>query len=204
MALSYWDRTYAQYCYQFLKNFYNDIGVSAIMGNLYAESAICPFRCQSQGFNQSWNTTLTFRQNNEDYFVNYTTGGGGYSLAQWTYKPRKRKYYQYCTQGLIGDNNKSIEFVEYEMRTDYAGVYSRTATATNIDRATVDIMKNYENPADQSAAAQARRISYAKQVYNDFSGLPPIPPGPQIPIFELFKFDDHKKRPLPFNPNWLI
>lgn len=202
MALSYWDRNYAQWLYQFLMGYINnDIGVSGLMGNLYAESSICPYRCQSQGYNQSWLTTLDFRNNNENYFVNYTTGGGGYSLAQWTYAPRKRAYYQYCGQSLIGDNQKSAEFLISEFRT--YPQFQHAQTSTNIRTITVDIMRNYERPADQGSSAQQRRTNYAIEVFNDFSGLPPIPPGPDIPIYQLFNFGDRKKRPLPFNPNLL-
>lgn len=207
MALSYWDRSYAQWVYQYLKGQLNnnDIGTSSLMGNLYAESAICPYRCQSQNYTQSWNTTQTFRQNNENYFVTYTTGGGGYSLAQWTYPSRKRNYYQFCTQALIGDNTKSAEFLIWELNTsDYIGTYNVLISATDINYATKYVMKNYERPADQSDIAIARRQNYAREVYNDFSGLPPLPPGPDIPIYQLFNFDQRKKHPLPIDPNMLI
>lgn len=205
MALSYWSYTYAQWLYQYLLGqINNSIGVSALMGNLYAESSICPYRCQSQGYNQSWDTTQLFRQNNEDYFANYTSGGGGYSLAQWTYKPRKRNYYNFCGQSLIGDETKSAEFIMWEFANGYGSTLYALQNATNIYNATVYVMLNYERPADISDNARNRRANYARQVYNDFSGLPPLPPGPPIPIYELFKFIEYKKHPLPFNPNWLL
>lgn len=205
MSLSYWDRTYAQWLYQYLLGqIGNDIGVSALMGNFFAESSICPFRCQSQGYNQSWQTTETFRQNNRSYFVNYTTGGGGYSLAQWTYYTRKENYYDFCGQALIGDNTKSAEFVIWELNNGHSGTLNAVTNATDIRQTTVYVMKNYERPADQSASAQNRRTNYAKEVYNDFSGLPPLPPGPPIALNLLFQFDQHKKHALPFNPNLLL
>ena len=207
MSLSYWNRTYAQWVYQYLLSQINNaIGVSALMGNLYAESAICPYRCQNHTYSQSYDLTMNnFRQGSQNNFVYYTTGGGGYSLAQWTWHTRKANYYNFCTQALIGDETKSAEFIIWELNTsDYSSTLNVVTNATDINYATRYVMKNYENPTDQSQRAIAKRQSYAREVYNDFSGLPPLPPMPQMPIFELFNYDEKNKRALPINPNMLF
>lgn len=207
MALSYWNRTYAQWVYQYLLGQLNNnaIGVSALMGNLYAESAICPYRCQGENYTTSLNITINnFRQGSRSNFVGYTTNGGGYSLAQWTWHTRKANYYDFCTQALIGDETKSAEFIIWELNTsDYSSTLNVITNASDIDYATRYIMKNYESPADQSQTAIARRQKYAREVYNDFSGLPPLPPTPGIPIFMLFD-ESKKKHPLPINPNFFF
>ena len=105
MSLSYWDHTYVQWLYQYLlSEIGNDIGVSALMGNLYAESGICPFVCQgdnSTNYQVSYDVTMNIIRGLSDYdFQHYhlpavSSEKVGYSLAQWTTYSRKSNYYNY-------------------------------------------------------------------------------------------------------------
>ena len=189
MSLSYWDYSYAQWLYQYLlADIGNDYGVAGLMGNLYAESGICPFRQQGMNYANSWTLTETFRQNNKNYFV-YYDGNTGYSLAQWTTYSRRSNYWDYIGgASYVGDNTKSAEFLLYELQTGYSSVYNSLVNATSIRGASDTVLVNYEAPQDQSQAVKDLRAYYSSEVYNDFSGLPPIPPGTGIDILFLKKF----------------
>lgn len=187
MSNAYWDQTYAQWLYQYLlSEIGNDYGVAGLMGNIYAESAICPFRQQGMNYTDSWNLTEVFRANNKNYFV-YYDGNTGYSLAQWTSYGRRSDYYDFIGgSSYIGDNTKSAEFLVYELKTPpYAGVWSTLVSATSIRQASNKVLFDYESPADQSIAVQNQREQYSQNVYNDFSGLPPVPVGSKLPIWLL-------------------
>lgn len=184
MSNAYWDFNYANWLYQYLKSeIGNDYGVSGLMGNLYAESNICPFRQQGMNYSQSQTLTDTFRQNNKNYFV-YYDGNTGYSLAQWTTYSRRSDYYDYIGgSAYIGDGTKSAEFLVHELRTSYSGVWNVLVNATSIRQASNKVLFDYESPADQSIAVQNQRAEYSTNCYDDFSGLPPI--ARRLPIWLL-------------------
>ena len=79
----------------FLAKLGNAYGVAGLMGNLQAESGLCPYRVQgdfSTGWTESANYTARVDSGeiSEDDFVNNGPGGGGYGLAQWTFWSRKQ------------------------------------------------------------------------------------------------------------------
>lgn len=197
--MSYWDRNYAQYLYQYLlSDIGNDIGVSALLGNIYAESGICPFRCEGDNtypYTASYNATIdTIRGLSSYDFQRYhlptsSSSQVGYSLAQWTTYARKDNYYNHCGQSLLGDEVKSAEFLLKELKDttlspNYINVYNRLVNATDLRAASDYVLINYEAPLDQSEAVKRLRFSYSSEVYNDFSGLPPIPTR-QLPAWLL-------------------
>lgn len=192
MALSYWDRNYAQRVYQrLLSEINNPYGVSGLMGNLYAESAICPFRCEGDnyaGYQDSYNSTINIIRNlSEDDFCRFRIYGtltaqqNGYSLAQWTWPTaqptagsRKANYYNFCGQSLLGDEDKSIDFLIYELKSSsYSYIFDYLVNCTSVNDASDYVLRYYEVPADWESKVSERR-NYSIEVYNDFSGLPPI------------------------------
>lgn len=168
-----------------MNEFKNEIGVSALMGNFWAESAFCPYRCQSRDFEQSWNYTVRVRNGNvsEYDFVHNGPGGGGYSLAQWTYSARKQNYYTFVGQQKIGDTIMSTKFAISELNGDYSGTGNAVRNAVDIRTASDYILHNYERPADQSTQVEIYRANLATQVYNYYTGkpVPPDPPNPPDP-----------------------
>lgn len=189
MSLSYYDRNYAQTVYQaLLAAGCTDNGAAGLMGNLYAESAICPFRQQGDNvypYSASWALTLDFRNNNKEYFV-YYNGNTGYSLAQWTDYGRRSNYWDSCGQSGIGDATASLIFLIDELQNDYAGCWSYlTDPNKTLLQCSNKILFDFESPEDQSASVQATRYGYSAQVYNDFSGLPPVPVHISRPVWLL-------------------
>ena len=187
MSNLYWDWTYASQVYQYMKSLIgNDYGVSGLLGNIYAESNICPFRCENDNtypYTTSYNATMNTIRTLSDYdFQHYHLPGAsasqvGYSLAQWTTYSRKSNYYQYCGQSLLGDGQKSMEFLAIELQNSYPSVWNVLVNATSIRQASNKVLFDFEAPADQSITVQNQRAGYSQQVYDDFSGLPPVPIG---------------------------
>lgn len=184
MSNAYWDFNYANWLYQYLKSeIGNDYGVSGLMGNLYAESTICPFMQQFMNYTQSQALTDTFRQNDKNYFV-YYDGNTGYSLAQWTTYSRRSDYYDYIGgSAYIGDGTKSAQFLVHELQTSisYQPVWNTLVNAASIREASNAVLFWYEAPADQSIAVQNQRAEYSTNCYDDFSGAPPI--ARRLPIW---------------------
>ena len=181
MALNYWDFTYAGQVYAYLMaTIQNDYGVSGLLGNIYAESYICPFICETDAppCTTSYNATMNTIRTLSDYdFQHYhlpsaTATQVGYSLAQWTTYSRKSNYYNYCGQNLLGDGQKSMEFLLQELINSYPAVYNVLCNATSIDQASDYVLQYYEAPLSWATQIYTRR-SYSTQVYNDFSGGPP-------------------------------
>lgn len=186
---SYWDFLYAQQVYQYLyATIGNHYGVSGLLGNIYAESSICPFVCENDNSNNyvdSYNATMNTIRTLSDYdFQRYhlpyvASDRVGYSLAQWTTYGRKSNYYQYCSQSLLGDGQKSMEFLLLELQQSYSGVYNVLLTATSIAQASDYVLQYYEAPLNWQSQIQTRR-GYSQNVYDDFSGAPPYTTRPPI------------------------
>lgn len=192
--LSYWDYEYSKYLWQYINSFLNnEYGTAGLMGNLYAESGHCPFRVQGDNvypYDRSWQHTLDIRANySADDFVNDTTGGGGYSLAQWTYSSRKRNYYNFVGQSNIGDRVKSAEFLMHELTNGYPGLITKLQNAPSVNYASDVVLEDYERPEVYNYET---RRNYSRQVYEDFTGTPPGPtPGGALPFWLMKRIRDN-------------
>lgn len=108
---TYRDERYGQGIYNYLMRVFNNAyGVSALMGNLQAESYLTPYRMQSELSEFAWtsydyandvvqgNITRTQfiaeGQSGITYNGNYYAGTG-FGLAQWTYPSRKAALYDW-------------------------------------------------------------------------------------------------------------
>lgn len=179
MSLSYWDRTYANWLFQYVvEQGANEYGAAGLLGNLHAESGICPYRQQNMSYEASLRlTTEVFRHLSEDDFV-YYDGNTGYSLPQWTTYDRRRNYYRFIGGArYLGDSLKSAYFLVHELKTDYPGVWNKLVNATSVEDASDYVLVYYEAPAELDYEG---RRSRSRQVYQDFVGTPPVPPPTPI------------------------
>lgn len=99
----------------FDNNFY---AVAGFMGNLQAESGLCPYRLQGdytygdnpdypypESLSYSHRLSQTLKGQAVQYpitandFIYNGPGGGGFGLAQWTYYTRKQRYVDFYKQG---------------------------------------------------------------------------------------------------------
>lgn len=171
----------------------NEIGVAALMGNLYAESGCTPYACQPS---LPYNTCMIYIANVDNHTINEysfvhrgtsSTGGvasgqGGFGLAQWTYYTRKQELYDFWenTGGSIGSLSMQLDFCFNEMTRKYAGVLSALRNATDLRSASNTVLFDYENPKNKSGAVQDLRYSYSYDIYSQYAGTTPVePPTPQ-------------------------
>jgi len=133
--------------------------VSAIMGNIYAES----------GFNSA----------------SEEPGGPlmGYGLAQWT-GGRRTNLETFAQQKGVAasDIPMQIEFLIKEYKDSYKTVLDKSdfKTGTDVVKSTEAFMINFEaplmSPENDPAALYSKRIPAAEMIYNFYSSLSPLSP----------------------------
>ena len=166
----------------------NDYGVSGMMGNLYAESGLLPFRLQGDMDAQNdYPVSHEYTADVNDGTISEYTfvhDSKGYGLAQWTSSGRKQGLYTLCLGGTyygIDNLQKQLEYLESELTGSYSGVLSVLQNATSIREASNKVLFDFESPADQSVIVQLQRWRYSVDIYNTYSGQPPVPPVPPVP-----------------------
>lgn len=143
-------------------------GAAALMGNLYAESALNPFNLQNSG-------NLKLGMTDEEYTVavdngsysNFVYDSVGYGLAQWTYWSRKESLFNYAKtrRSSIGDLHMQLDFLCTELK-GYKAVWNALRAATSIKEASDAVMTGYEKPADQSEPAKQKRAKFGQKFYD--------------------------------------
>jgi len=173
--------TYGQQIWDYLlEEIGNEYGVSAIMGNLAAESGMIPYIVQGDTAPYTYSQTYTSQVDSgtisEYDFVNNGPNGGGYGLAQWTYPTRKQALYnlKVSTGQSIGALNLGLEYLMTELTTNYVDVYNEMRNATDIDSATTYFLWNFENPASYPGIEEERQ-ALANQVYSEYHGSAFVP-----------------------------
>lgn len=159
----------------------NDYAVAGIMGNIYAESGFKPSNLQNSyekklGYTDDSYTAAV----DSGAYTNFVKDSAGYGLVQWTFWSRKEALLNYArsVDKSIGDLGMQLDFMWSEMQ-GYKGMMETIKGATSVDEASNAVMTQYERPADQSEAAQARRASYGKTYYDKYAGAaqPPATDG---------------------------
>ena len=143
------------------KRLVNDLGLSnlqaaAIVGNFIAESSLVPDRIQGSGIKKG---------------LLKVDGSTGYGYAQWTYITLQQelavyaqsKGVDYTTTPLTDEINYGF-FIQQIKESKRAILLSDLKSSTDIRTATELILKKYERPADQSAAALDKRTNNANEV----------------------------------------
>lgn len=164
----------------------SDISVASLMGNFYAESYCVPYIVQnnlSPPFSYSINYTNNVDNGtiSENDFVYHGPNGGGYGLAQWTYKTRKQKLYNLKNSGAypsIGNYVLACDMVWVELNSsDFTNVYNYLFSTHTFFEKVKYVMLYYENPDDISSGAQETRFDYAHAIYEYMQGdTPPTDP----------------------------
>lgn len=139
--------------------------ISALCGNLQAESSINPGRWQSDNVGSTSN---------------------GYGLVQWT---PATKYFEWCSANGITDYSEmdsNLKRILYELENNiqwiatnsYNFSFKEFSTSTDSpSNLAVAFLLNYERPADQSESVQAYRGSLANSWYTYLSGVTPSSPS---------------------------
>lgn len=149
----------------------NDYGISGLIGNLHAESALIPTNLQNSyekklGFTD---TTYTNAVDNGTY-NNFVKDSAGYGLAQWTYWSRKQNLLDFAKskKTSIGDLEMQLDFLWKEIQ-GYTTVFNTLKNATSVREASDVVLLQYERPADQSEAVQIRRANYGETYYKKYA-----------------------------------
>lgn len=166
----------------------NEIGLAALLGNLWAESGIVPYRCENDNnstnfFNRSriYTNSVDNGSITREQFINSGLDGDrehkGYGLAQWTFSSRKAGYYDTWKSGgysSIGSVELAVYYLSYELQTSYASTLEVLQNATDMRAASTYVLKNFENPTLQGEDVQEYRYNCSMSVYDDMHGnLPP-------------------------------
>lgn len=176
---------HAKYIWDYFVNkISNEYGVAGLMGNLQAESGLCPYRLQGD-FSSGYTRSIEYTANvdngtiSENDFVNNGPGGGGYGLAQWTFYTRKQELYDRWQSGgysSIGSIELACDFLWYELQTSFKGVLSVLKSAGSVREASDKVLHDFENPADQSEAVEETRAAMGAAWYEQFAGSAPDTP----------------------------
>lgn len=162
-----------------------DDGAAALMGNLYAESFCVPYIVQGNtSYPFSYSVNYTNNVNNgtisEHDFVYNGPNGGGYGLAQWTWKTRKQGLYDKWVSGgysSIGDISLALDYLWYELATSY---YTTLTTLKRTDKTmkakTRYVLFNFENPANKSDSVVNYRYALAFAIYEWMTGTVVVDP----------------------------
>lgn len=158
------------YLYRKIGNAY---GVAGLMGNLYAESALRPNNLQNTYEKKLGMTDAQYTAAVDDgSYTNFIKDSAGYGLAQWTYWSRKQALQEYAktTGKSIGDLNMQLGFIWKELSEGYKSLLKTLQTATSVTDASTVVLTQYERPADQGAAVQAKRAGYGQTYYDKYAG----------------------------------
>ena len=177
----------ALYIYSFLLNKgWNKESISAMLGNMQAESSINPGRWQSDDVGNTSN---------------------GYGLVQWT---PATKYINWCTELNISpelmDNNLSRIVYEVENNLQWIATedfnfsfkeFSTNAKGLNVIQLAKAFLLNYERPANQSDSVQVYRGELALIWYEFLTGKTPsnpIEPKTKKQKYKFLLFNSNNRR----------
>lgn len=167
----------------------NEYGVAGLMGNLRHESGCYPNRLQGDNPYSNRSVEYTAKVDSGAIsrydFIYNGPGGNGYGLAQWTYKPRKRQYYDYWKQygyPSIGDINLGCDFLWWELSTkgEYANVLETLKSAKTVKEASDIVLMEFEKPRNAASKKSARAAS-SQEYYDQFHGTTVDPSLPDQP-----------------------
>lgn len=157
----------------------NAFAAAGIMGNLYAESGL-----KSTNLQNAYEQKLCYTDDSytkavdNGTYKNFVRDCAGYGLAQWTYWSRKEALLNHvkAAGASIGDLTAQLGFLWKELQ-GYTGVMNVLKTAKSVLEASNVILTQYEKPADQGAAVQAKRAGYGQGYYDKYAGKATVAPS---------------------------
>ena len=143
-------------------------GAAGLVGNLSAESNLNPF-ASSAGY-----TPEQIKSMNRDQFL---AAKGGFGIAQWTTKDRKTALWDY-THGDITNLQKQVEFLIYELKTQFPDVWKALCNnQISIAQAVKMVQDKYERPAKGKERTNVR-MQDAVHAYDTYQAPAPTATKP--------------------------
>ena len=142
-------------------------GVSGTMGNLEAESGLnsCIYQTSYRAkLGNISNQEYCNRVNKGTYSAkSFIHDSVGFGLAQWTFWSVKQELLETC-KGKIGDLNCQLKYLIKSLKKERP--WSTLIKSNDVRTCSDAVLLKYERPADQSAAAQNKRYSFANKLKN--------------------------------------
>ena len=110
-------------------------------------------------------------------YDNFVRDSAGYGLAQWTYWSRKQGLLDFAKaeDKSIGDLGLQLEFIWKELSEGYGKLLKTLQTAASVTEASTAVLTQYERPADQGEAVQAKRAAYGQNYFDKYAPKPSHP-----------------------------
>ena len=160
--------TTEQTIWTFLKNKgLNNLAVSGIIGNLYAESGLQSNNLEdTRNRDFGWTDAQYTAYVDNGQYTRFIYDQAGYGIAQWTIKSRKEKLYNLCKgrSKSISDLNCQMDLLFNELVD--MGLLTKLKNVQSIREASDIILFDFENPLNKSEKVQEYRASLSEQVYN--------------------------------------
>ncbi|MDE5564222.1 MAG: LysM peptidoglycan-binding domain-containing protein [Oscillospiraceae bacterium] len=140
-------------------------GAAGLMGNLYAESGLCPENLQNSFESRLHYTDMAYTTAVDNgTYRNFVNDNAGYGLAQWTHSSRKSALLAFAKERgcSIGDADMQVAFLLQELQT-FPKVWRVLTSAVSVREASDVVMLEFERPADVSAAARDRRAALGER-----------------------------------------
>lgn len=149
----------------------SDAGVAGLMGNLNAESGLCPNNLQDT-YNQSLGLSdVEYTQvvDNGTY-TGFINDSAGYGLVQWTASARKRALLNFSKQQnkSIGDLSMQLDFLMQELNQSFSSVLKTLKETASVKEASDIVLYKFEAPANASAKS-TQRYNMSMVYYNKFA-----------------------------------
>lgn len=137
------------------------VGACAMGGNMKAESSM------KANIAQRGLTKLTdeqYTQAADSGTINFANDAVGYGLCQWTFRTRKKNLLDYAKRNgkSVGDEAMQTQFCILELKTDYPKLWQYLCQTEDIYNATVQVCKEYENPAVKN---NETRAEFAREMF---------------------------------------
>ena len=166
--------TNAQKIWNYLKGRgLNSYGTAALMGNLYAESALNLKNLQNTyekklGYTDESYTAAV----DSGKYRNFVHDSAGYGLAQWTFWSRKEALLGYAKKAgkSVGDLETQLGFLMQELESNYKSLLTTLKTTASVRTASDAVLTQFERPADQSSAVKVKRAGYGQKYFDDYAG----------------------------------
>lgn len=150
----------------------NEIGVFGIIGNLFAISNLDPRK-----LNDAFVTSLGMAGNEYTSAVDngtydeFSDDKALYGIFQWSNNIKKEELLKLKeSTGLsIGDINLQLDYLVYDLKTNYASSLAKLESASNLIEASNVFLTEIENPTDQSDDVKKQRSNYCLDLYHKYS-----------------------------------
>ena len=150
----------------------NDFAVAGLMGNLKAESNLCPDNLQNSFEGRLGSDAEYVKKIDSGRYskISFANDHAGFGLAQWTWHTRKEALYDYAkSQGKsIADLVMQLEFLWEELQ-NYTKTMSVLRNAKSVYEASTIVLTDFEKPANQGSSVKNARASFGNAFYDKFA-----------------------------------